>query len=400
MSMNDLCYDARIREFVTHRQSLKVRYLGRTDYCSYRDGQTVTHRDIEISKSTEERRFIHRSRAAFCINLSIHAIICTPIKKRKRKLRQALTLKMLLPKPKPNIPARHALASPANPPSRDVGPAEINADIRAQRALEATAQIAMIQNAIAHAGEQPLEIGTAEIGAGFEFGEGIVGGADGVEHDVGRGVEIEPLGQVGVDFQEFDSRGAWRGCRGRRLGFERGQEGLEPFEGRGVATDPDEFHATQPTRWIRAGAEVPDVFEDGSPGGDADAGADEDGDFVVEDVFGGGAVGSVDAEARHRLPVLDGDLVHAHRVEAFEFFGLDGAGAEGVAEGAGEVADLADVDGDVGVEGAGGDGEGVPLVAGDGGHVDEEPLPGFVAHGGLPELDFHRVWMRVSSCRR
>lgn len=106
---------------------------------------------------------------------------------------------------------------------------------------------------------------------------------------------------------------------------------------------------------------MPDVLEDGGPGSDADAGADEDGDFVVEDVLGGGAVGPVDTEGGHFLAVLQGDFVHAEGVEAFEVFGLRGAAAEGVAEGAGEVADLPDVDADVGIEGTGGDCEGVPL---------------------------------------
>ena len=49
------------------------------------------------------------------------------------------------------------------------------------------------------------------------------------------------------------------------------------------------------------------------------------------------------------------------------------------------------MDADVGVEGAGGDGEGVPLLLADRGDVDEEPLAGLVAHGRLGELDFHCV---------
>lgn len=136
---------------------------------------------------------------------------------------------------------------------------------------------------------------------------------------------------------------------------------------------------------------MPDVFEDAGPRRDADAGADEDGDFVVEDVFGRGTVRSVDTDSWHCLAVLERDFVHAHWVEAFELFGLEGAGAEGVAESACEVAYLSDVDGDVGVEGAGGDGKWVPLVTGDGRDVDEEPLPCFVAHGRFAELNLHRI---------
>jgi len=180
------------------------------------------------------------------------------------------------------------------------------------------------------------------------------------------------------------------GCGGG-LGFEAGEQRLEPFEGGGVLADPDELDAAQPGGRVGPAAQVPDAFENGGPGRDADAGADEDGDLVVEDVFGGGAVGAVDAQARHGLPVLQRDLVHTHGVEGVVVFGLGGPGAEGVAEGAREVADLADVHADVGVEGAGGDGEGVPLGGGDGGDVEHQPLAGFVFQGGLGELDLHGV---------
>lgn len=136
---------------------------------------------------------------------------------------------------------------------------------------------------------------------------------------------------------------------------------------------------------------MPDVLEDGSPGRDADARADQHCDLVVEDVFRGGAVGPIDAQAGHLLPVLQRDLVHPHGVEGVVVFCLAGASAEGVPESAREVADLAHVHAYVGVEGAGGDGEGVPLGGGHGGHVEHEPLPGVVFHGGLRELDLHGV---------
>lgn len=90
--------------------------------------------------------------------------------------------------------------------------------------------------------------------------------------------------------------------------------------------------------------------------------------------------------------MLERDFVHAVLVEFVEEFGLGGPGAEGVCEGAREVADLADVDGDVGVCGTGGDCERVPLVVGYFGAVEEEPLAGLVFHGGFGELDFDGVW--------
>lgn len=70
---------------------------------------------------------------------------------------------------------------------------------------------------------------------------------------------------------------------------------------------------------------------------------------------------------------------------------MRGAAAEGVSEAAGEVADLADVYADVGVEGAGGDGEGVPLGVGDFGDLEEEPLACFVVHAWFAELDLHCI---------
>lgn len=248
------------------------------------------------------------------------------------------------------------------------------------------ADVGAAGDAVPERGEQFPEIGAAEVGAGLQLGQGVEGGADAVEVDVGGLVHVEALGEVGVDAEEVRP-GAGVGRRRQGLLFERGEERLEPSEGGGVFADPDEFHAAEAARRVRARAQVPDVFEDRGPGRDADAGADENGDFVVEDVFGGGAVGPVDANWWHRLPVGERDFVHALGVEGVVVFGLGGAGTEGVAEGAGEVADFADVDGDVGVEGAGGDGEGVPLRGGDARDVDEKPLPGFVVHAGLAELD-------------
>jgi len=89
---------------------------------------------------------------------------------------------------------------------------------------------------------------------------------------------------------------------------------LEPFEGAGVFADPDEFYSSQSSWRVGAGAEVVDVFQDAGPGCDADACADEHCDFVVEDIFCGGAVGAIDADGGHFLSVLQGDFIHAHRI--------------------------------------------------------------------------------------
>lgn len=297
--------------------------------------------------------------------------------------------KMFLPEPKPHLPTRRLLGRPLDIPSSRIRPAEIHPDVRLQTALQ-PADIRPVHDTIPHGAEEATEIRAAEIRARAEFGQGILGGADAVEVDVGGGVEIHFLREVGVNAEEFGPRARMRGG-GLGLVFQAAEQSLEPFEGGGVLADPDEFDAAEAAGRVGPRAQVPDVLEDAGPGGDADAGADEDGDFVVEDVFGGGAVGSVDADVRHGLVVLQRDLVDARWVEAVEFLGLRGAAPEGVADVARPVADLAHVNADVGVEGAGGDGEGVPLGGADRGDVDEQPLPGFVPHRRFLELDLHGV---------
>lgn len=110
---------------------------------------------------------------------------------------------------------------------------------------------------------------------------------------------------------------------------------------------------------------MPDVLEDSSPGCNTDTCSNQDSDFVVEDIFSGCSVGTVDLESGHGLAILESDFVHSHGIDIVVEFGLGGSSAEGVTECAGEVSDLADVDRDVGVEGTGGDGEGMPLLSGD-----------------------------------
>ena len=238
------------------------------------------------------------------------------------------TLKVLLPKPKPHILGTNLLRRLPDLPRRGIRAAEIHADLRPQTAIQ-PADIAPIQDPIAHRAKQPFEIRSAEIRPAPEFGQRVMGGADAVELDVLDRVHVQALREVGVDAQEFRGRGALG--VGGRLGFEAGEERLEPFEGAGVLADPDEFQSPQSRRRVRSAAEVPDVFQDARPGRDTDTGADEDGDFVVEDVFRGGAVGAVDAEAGHLLSVLERDFVHAHWVEGVVVFCLTWASAESVA---------------------------------------------------------------------
>ncbi|KAB8446195.1 hypothetical protein FH972_025177 [Carpinus fangiana] len=105
--------------------------------------------------------------------------------------------------------------------------------------------------------------------------------------------------------------------------------------------------------------------------------------------------GTIDAQCGHLLAVREGNLIDAQWIELIVEFGLRGAGADGIGQSLGEVADLADVDGDVGIKGAGCDGKGVPLVGRDGGAVEEEPLAGLVVESLLYKLDLNSI-VRVS----
>ena len=106
------------------------------------------------------------------------------------------------------------------------------------------------------------------------------------------------------------------------LSFERRKENLEPFEGGGVFADPDEFDTAETGRWVWSVAHMPDVLEDGSPRGDTDTCADENGDLVIKNIFSGSSIRSIDAKFGHLLSVLECNLVHAHGVNTVVEFGL------------------------------------------------------------------------------
>lgn len=166
---------------------------------------------------------------------------------------------------------------------------------------------------------------------------------------------------------------------------------MEPLEGGCIFADPDEFNAAQALGRVGGETLVVDGFENRGPGCDADTCANQDGDFVLEDVFGGGTVRTVDAQGGHLLAVLQRDFVHAQRVELVVELALGLTGTKGVSKGASEVTDLADVDRDVRVVGAGCDGERMPLVVADFWAVQKQPLSGLVLHAGLGELDLDSV---------
>lgn len=270
------------------------------------------------------------------------------------------------------------------------GTTEVYTDGCAHAALE-TAQVRPVEDAVAHGGKELCKVGPPKVGARLEFGEGVDLGTDRVEHDVLRGIHVELLREVGVDLEKLDTVAAGALCRLVRLRLERGQQRLEPFEGARVLADPDELDAAKAARRVGPVAQVPNVLQDRGPRGDADTGADEYGNLVIEDVLRGGAVGTIDPQAGHLLAILQGDLVHAHGVDALVQLGLSRARADGVAESSGKITDLAHVDGNIGIERARRDGERVPLVLGNGRDLEEEPLAGLVLEGRLVELKLDNV---------
>jgi len=124
---------------------------------------------------------------------------------------------MLLPELEIDLLARRLLTRLLDIARRDIRAAEIHPDIRAQRALQA-AHIAAIHDAVAHATQQPGEIGPPEIRAALQLRQRILVRADRVEDDVVRRVDVDALGEVGVDAQEVGAVGAGRA---HALGFER-----------------------------------------------------------------------------------------------------------------------------------------------------------------------------------
>jgi hypothetical protein len=305
-------------------------------------------------------------------------------------------LEMLLPELEVNLLASSLLTRLVNIPCCNIGSAKVHTDFCPKRALEAI-HVGAIEDTIAHTTQQALEIRSAKIRPRLEFSEGILVRTHRVEHNVLRGVCIHFLREIGVDAQELVTVVAAKG-----LGFERGKKRLEPLEGRCVFADPDEFDTAETLGRVGAETKVVDGFEDGCPGCHANTGSNQDGDFVLEDVFSGGSIGSVDLEAGHGLTVLEGDFVHAHGVELVVKLGLRLTGTKSVGKSTGEVTDLANVDRDVRVVGAGSDRKWMPLVIADFRAVEKEPLSWLVLHAGLGELNLHGicsvlVWLWVSN---
>lgn len=125
---------------------------------------------------------------------------------------------MLLPELEVDLLAGGLLASLLDVSGSDAGTAEIDADVGLETALEAV-DVSAVDDSVAQGTEELAEVRAAKVGAALELGEGIFIGADGVEDDVVCGVDVDLLGEVGVDAQELV---AVVGGSAEILGLERG----------------------------------------------------------------------------------------------------------------------------------------------------------------------------------
>lgn len=222
----------------------------------------------------------------------------------------------------------------------------------------------------------------------MEFCKRIELGSNAVQDDILSGVGIEFLGEVGVNLQEFAST-VVSTLLVHGLELKRREQVLEPLKRGNVLADPDKFDTLEAQWWVGALPCLPDVLEDRSPRSDTNTGSDEDSNLVVKHILSGSSVRAVNSQSRKPLAVLQGNLKLAVGIQVVAEHRRSSANS--LAESLCKVTNLADVNRDIGIRWARGDGKGMPLVLGNFRDVEEEPLAGLVLERGLLELDFHGV---------
>jgi hypothetical protein len=85
------------------------------------------------------------------------------------------------------------------------------------------------------------------------------------------------------------------------LRFNSQQQRPEPLERPEISADPEEVDLAQTRPALRVVHAVPDALENGSEWGNTDTGTDQDGDFELEHVLGGGSERSVDIDSGENL---------------------------------------------------------------------------------------------------
>lgn len=156
---------------------------------------------------------------------------------------------MFLPELEPDVPGGHRLGRFTDLPGCRIRAAKVHSNLRRHGPVEAR-HVRLVAQPVTHRREEPVEVGPAKVRSTPELSERVDLLADGVEVDVGGGIVVEPLREVCVDAQKLDATLAGGNAGG--LGLERGQEGLEPFEGGGVFADPDELDPAETAGRVRA----------------------------------------------------------------------------------------------------------------------------------------------------
>lgn len=129
----------------------------------------------------------------------------------------------------------------------------------------------------------------------------------------------------------------------------------EPFERAKVTTDPEEIHFAEPCLLPRIIHPIPNTLQDRRKRRHADARADKDGNFILEDILRGAAERSINVHpwknpADSRIDVVTaGLLVHTDHRGCFTLLALAAGevATQGLSQGAGKVAHAANVYGDV-----------------------------------------------------
>ena len=85
------------------------------------------------------------------------------------------------------------------------------------------------------------------------------------------------------------------------LGFDGHQQRAEPFERAKVSADPEEIDLSKTRLLLRVIHPVPDALQNRSERSNANAGTDQNGNLVLEDVFRCTAEGPIDVDSRENL---------------------------------------------------------------------------------------------------
>lgn len=253
-------------------------------------------------------------------------------------------------------------------------------------------------NSLPQLREDGSEIGASKVGQRPQTSDGV-SSREIVVHVQGNVVVLVGLHDGGTVDVNLEMDVAHRS-------FNSGQEGLEPFQGGQVAADPVEFDPLGFESHVVVGA-VPDVAEDTGERCDTDAGTDKDNNLVVEDVFCGGAEGSVDPDGGHTESCADADLLSTvvDQLCGFLGFGLVGRSSGSLAttstvsftlllhahpgsERPSPVSSLSNMNRDIIFKGRRRNRKRMPLVLGELRHVDKHILARLILERRFLNLQF------------